>query len=378
LLQKSEDSKSVFLDQLPKFLRVSPETTFEYCISQFPELQPREIKAHVDFQADYVEYVSALVASDHPWPSSDTICDFFRDLLFADLPFKRLLFDDGGLPKRGSHEVVWTFQKPLMRVLTISQQFPSVATNLLALTKQYGFFQGELFLLLSRQHLVEALDLILATDDFPSFSRLMKDNPHACNNKFWENAIHKYCAANLRQPSTSISPALFLETMSTCLGPLEAVNLLMPFTKKTGGFPKLPIGAFRTVLAEGKSQIQRRSMVHKTLADMDAYLWTGRPSVLSPQFLALENAESNQQVIPQNLLVLLVSSTPRFLEDCHVHWGVQTDFDSVCPRSGIWLSMPTSKPNLVVFPSGYAYHQASLGEGACIKTMESRFGSLLD
>ena len=103
-------------------------------------------------------------------------------------------------------------------------------------------------------------------------------------------------------------------------------------------------------------------MAHTLLEKIDRYLWSQRPTAVSPQVVVVKNIkkeQSSQNPSSQDTPSLLLSSTlplsPPTIEDAGSHWGIRTQLNgSVCVMCRLPLIETISDlhPGLIVLHCG--------------------------
>jgi len=217
-----------------------------------------------------------------------------------------------------------------------------------------------------------------------------------------------------------ITDVIIVTTMTNCMGPILAVDMLIEFYGlgtatqdqiDPATQPDLPLSVFKYMVIQGQRISQQKGIVHQALEVVDGYLWTQKTPLMGPQFRAVEALEHQDQRFEDRVHLPFAKQrggihtssdhagspsfadasvrqhaelnfdyttcTPRFFEDMNSHWGVYTSFSSSCERTQMPLTEPVG-PTVVVFPSGNAYHEASIPEGACVVSMMQNFTSLID
>jgi hypothetical protein len=125
---------------------------------------------------------------------------------------------------------------------------------------------------------------------------------------------------------------------------------------------------FKTFIQKGTIEEQQQDLVHDMLEFMDSYLWSQRPTSLSPQVRAVLAEETQTQIIPfvtsnssQNHQLNFDYNTelPRFYEELKCHWGAPTPFSQgKCTHCTLPLKEQVGNvPNVVVFLCGHSFHQ---------------------
>jgi len=200
-----------------------------------------------------------------------------------------------------------------------------------------------------------------------------------------------------QQPNWEISKDMVVNFMVQKIGPVSTVHLLfeVPEFAKSGISPH----AYKRFTKMGRSALcDKKALVNEILSRVDSYLWSRKPTVISPQIRAIFELESGTASSPNNvpnakprdqmpffldpqaespLKFDLGPSTsfPQFYEEASGHWGVETDFaGGTCahctlpllenPEGGLGLG---SGPTIVVFPKcGHAFHNFCIeGDKAC-------------
>jgi hypothetical protein len=275
--------------------------------------------------------------------------------------------------------------------------------------REYGFVRGLFVIYKEAARWKEAIDLVLEVDDSESFLRLMKNNPKTASVENWEYILKKksQMGSFLKQTegNSEIRLDMIISTMAESLGPFITVDLLIQFFKlnlddqdfEDDSLPGVSLSNFSHLLSQGELGFQQKLIIHEILEQINSYLWTQKRIHIGPQFEMIERAElqdkedmlslpfvksrseSSSQGNSSNRPELSFDNntpTPKFFEDSSIHWGIQTNFKNYCKRVQLPLTESLIS-NVVVYPSGNAYHDTMLPENACVDTMLSEFSSLL-
>ncbi|XP_076313173.1 LOW QUALITY PROTEIN: WD40 repeat domain-containing protein pink [Tachypleus tridentatus] len=142
---------------------------------------------------------------------------------------------------------------------------------------------------------------------------------------------------------------------------------------------KIPVGGlsasfYQACILSHLIEVQQSALAHRMLSRLESYLWSHRPTTISPEahqiLLKERRSETEDESKKQDLCSTVLG---QFLEEPDSHWGITTKLKSSCLVCGLPLTAQTSAAlrGITVCSCGHTYHKGCLPEAFCIQCLKT-------
>ncbi|XP_052800532.1 uncharacterized protein LOC128231569 [Mya arenaria] len=386
------DHGAALVGHVARLFRSRSPDIGEVCMRCSPHVTPMDVlylsRLHnVSMDTTFKPYVM--------WLSYDSSASV-REAVFAGLhkhmslllSWLEMLLSDGlneadtrtmqGQSRVMSHQLQWKHGGQLAK-LTQCVELTSVP-DVLDLFYKYRYWVGVLKLLKMSGRHRDHLTLVLQLRDRKLISGTSEIGymPHSAEE--WKELLLLYKSICVDQSEDATDSDLLTWSSLAILlvryvGPEGAVSLLEECQVPDG---VLSPEFFQTCLLSGLVNNYQRKVLHAMLEKVDSYLWSQRPTAVTPQvhFLAVtersisgETSQQQQRTQAQALGGYLCSEgDPAYqTEDPECHWGIKTRINKVCLCCNISLMEAVSHddPGVLIFKCGHGFHKLCVPGRLC-------------
>ncbi|XP_078667024.1 uncharacterized protein LOC144908927 isoform X2 [Branchiostoma floridae x Branchiostoma belcheri] len=217
----------------------------------------------------------------------------------------------------------------------------------------------------------DSRDVTLSPND-----RTSKPNVESNNTSDWLPKDQSIASEQARDWSPGITWEEAGRLLVSSVGPDQGIEVLRRLPVPAG---RLTEGFYRSCVLASMIHRGQRLLIHSMLEKVDTYLWSKRPTTLSPElYYAMQQEKQAQQAqsrgtpvsLDRSLFVLdpsRLEGGAQYLEEPEGHWGITSE-ESCCAVCTLLLSdtVSTSDPGVIVFPCGHAFHTHCAPHRGCL------------
>ncbi|XP_022240758.1 uncharacterized protein LOC106458744 isoform X2 [Limulus polyphemus] len=379
----------------------------EICMKKLPQVTPLDVlyltKSTGRYPDLFLVFMEQLVDSLSPqhWNSSikkyfsnKQICWEWINHFLGQKKSKELKCSCGS-PRPGSHRYLWKRGKFLEELIdTIS---PS--NKLSELCYKSGYWLGYIHILKKQSLHEQLLSTVLQLGDIELLYQVGILSALSNYPEKWQNLLfllsqrqtvmgevlcltcgNSYSELTPFPSSSAETPTNWKVTISwekigkllvEALDSSTAVKLLQESKIPVGG---LSASFYQACILSHLIEVQQSALAHRMLSRLESYLWSRRPTTISPEahqiLLKERRSETEDESKKQDLCSTVLG---RFLEEPDSHWGITAKLKSSCSVCGLPLTAQTSAAlrGITVCSCGHTYHKGCLPEAFCIQCLKT-------
>ncbi|XP_053385025.1 uncharacterized protein LOC123535954 [Mercenaria mercenaria] len=314
------------------------------------------------------------------------VCLVWSELLLSENDNTSTGMDENGCPRCMAHKMERK-NEALIDEFTSHIQAADDQQMLLEMFRKHGYWVGVLKLLKKIGPRSDHLKLVLQLGDIDLLTGqndLGYQPESICD---WQEVLAAYQKISetgnqaTQEVSCDWSKLITWNNLAVLLvrhiGSEEALSLLEKHDIPEGVLSK---DFYQVCLLSGMVQRQQKLLLHSMLEKVDSYLWSQRPTALTPQvqyLAAFEKktpAEGAGTGMHTDLLQAMVGSLKeretfeQYMEDPECHWGIETKINLLCPCCYISLKETVSheEPGVLIFRCGHGFHKFCLPKKECM------------
>lgn len=389
---KRKNDLGLVLKYIHRIFTLNPKELIDYCVDCYPNIQP----ANVEFVRQshpqlYLLYLTQIIRN-HPECKMNTnlVETWFELNLMDGAPPSSELYNNQNLPKLNAYQHYWAHSQILDEVIANPKLYSYVPSHLRLFCLKYGYFRGLIDLYLQSNDTVKAIDLILQTDDLPSFLKIA--NGVVLDSSLWKHTFVQLQKLDEKddKEERSITKDIVANQMIISLGVFECLEILKEIPACTEGISH---SVYRNFIQKGNIEKQQATLLTDMVENIDSYLWSARPTAIAPQIRYLldkeiekahnllpyvqtfKNSEKPELKFDQNVPL------PRFYEESATHWGVLAPISNRnCAHCSLPVNQQIKNPStIVIYPCGHSYHEFCIpGFDACVQCLSQNFATVFD
>lgn len=371
---KKKNDFSFTLRFLPDLFQLVSEPTVQYCVSQYPNITYWNVQRCL-YETNlhlYIIYLTKLTATQPECCSNQDIVETLFSCYLEEEKNPELTF--------------FKNKASLLNIIDNRKVFHYNIHHLIELCETFHFSEGLARLYVYSHQIQKSIDIYLERDNLVGLIEALKTSH---NIEDWHYLLEQLVPLMSTHESKFISVQPIVMLMIENLGTSVTIELLNHYPVLTNYFsPSL----FETLLCTSQQELQQEKLIHQILENLDNYLWSQKPSAISPQGRLILKKEMDKSLDSLPFLQHkpetksfqfkfdYTTHLPRFYEELSGHWGTSISFSKEkCPC----CSLPVQEnigniSSVVIFPCGHSFHDFCIAEfDACVICYSQNITSLV-